>query len=96
MPAVTKLKTFLLVVALAGLVLAGGSLPHTHVAGTPGVWNLDHDASLMAAFGLGAALPDGPPAVALVLVVTLALARAAARLAAAPCCLADSRAPPSR
>lgn len=90
------LRPLILLLGLAGLVLAGSSVPHLHAAGEAGLWNEEHDLTLMAALGTAAAQPDAAPVVALVLVVVLALAPVWFRLASASLRLADSRAPPAR
>ena len=84
----------LLLLAAVGLLLAGASLPHTHAASTPGLWNADHDLTLMATFGTHACQLDAMPAIGIVLVLAAAISLAAARPAAAPARLSDSRAPP--
>ncbi|MEK7387465.1 MAG: hypothetical protein AABZ83_13575 [candidate division NC10 bacterium] len=92
----TMLRPLVLLLSLAGFVLAGSTVPHLHADGGFGLWNQEHDLSLMAALGTAAAPPDAPPVVALVLVVVLALAPVSFWLAGAPLRLADSRAPPPR
>ncbi len=91
----TRLRALALLAALAALLLAGGSLPHLHASGESGLWNEEHDLSLMAALGTAASQPDAAPVVALVLVVVLASAPAPFRRVSAPRRLADSRAPPA-
>lgn len=90
------LRPLILLLGLAGFVLAGSTVPHLHAAGESGLWNEEHDLTLMAALGSAAAPPDAAPVVALVLVVVVALAPVSFRLAGAPLRLADSRAPPAR
>ncbi|MBI4629268.1 MAG: hypothetical protein HY729_11190, partial [Candidatus Rokubacteria bacterium] len=51
MPTSRLARALPLALALVGLLLAGGSLLHVHIGAEPGVWNHDHDASLLAAFG---------------------------------------------
>jgi hypothetical protein len=94
--AVTKFKALLLVLGLTAFLLAGASLPHLHAAGGLGLWNEEHDLSLMAALGAAALLLGAAPVVAPVLVFVLALAPAADRLAGAPLRCSDPRAPPAR
>jgi hypothetical protein len=91
-----KLKTLVLVLGLAAFLLAGATLPHLHASGGLGLWNGEHDLSLMAAVGATALLLDAVPVVALVLTLVLTLAPRADRLAGAPLRLSDSRAPPVR
>ena len=93
---VTKLKALLLALGLTAFLLAGACLPHLHVSGGLGLWNEEHDLSLMAALGTAASLLDAAPVVVLVLVLVLTLAASAVRLAGAPLRLSDSRAPPVR
>ena len=83
-----------LLLGVVALVLAGASLPHTHAGSTPGLWNADHDLTLMAAFGTHACQLDAMPVIGIALVLAAAISLAAARLAAAPARLSDSRAPP--
>lgn len=90
------LRPLILLLGLAGFVLAGSSVPHLHAAGEAGLWDEEHDLTLMAALGTAAAQPDAAPVVALVLVVILALAPVSFRLASTSLRLADSRAPPAR
>lgn len=90
----TRLRALVLLLPLAAALLAGASLPHLHASGESGLWNEEHDLSLMAALGTAGAQPDTAPVVALLLVLVLALASVLFRLASAPLRLADSRAPP--
>jgi hypothetical protein len=64
--AVTKRRVFPLLLGLLAFVLAGASVPHLHSATEPGLWNQDHDLSLMAAVGTHAGQPDAMPAFGLV------------------------------
>ena len=90
------LRPLILLLGLAGFVLAGSGGPHLHAAGEAGLWNEEHDLTLMAALGTAAAQCDAAPVVALVLVIVLALAPVSFRLASVSLRLADSRAPPAR
>jgi len=83
-----------LLLGVVALVLAGASLPHTHDGSTPGLWNADHDLTLMATFGTHACQLDAMPVIGIALVLAAAISLAAAPLAAAPARLPDSRAPP--
>ena len=83
-----------LLLGVMALLLAGASLPHTHAASTPGFWNADHDLTLMATFGTHACQLDAMPVIGIALVLAAAISLAAARPAAAPARLSDSRAPP--
>lgn len=92
----TKLRTLVLLLGLSASVLAGASLPHLHASGEPGLWNQEHDLSLMAALGSAAAQLDAAPALILALALVAALAPVVFRLPGGPLRLADSRAPPAR
>ena len=92
----TKLRALLLALGLTAFLLAGACLPHLHVSGGLGLWNEEHDLSLMAALGTAASLLDAAPGVVPVFVLVLTLAASAVRLAGAPLRLSDSRAPPVR
>ena len=92
----TKLKALLLALGLTAFLLAGACLPHLHVSGGLGLWNEEHDLSLMAALGNAVSLLDAAPVVVPVFVLVLTLAASAVRLAGAPVRLSDSRAPPVR
>jgi len=83
-----------LLLGVAALLLAGASLPHTHAGSIPGIWNADHDLTLMAAFGTHACQLDAMPVLGIAVVVAAAISLAATRLAAAPVRLSGSRAPP--
>ncbi|HYE93902.1 MAG TPA: hypothetical protein VEA38_22925 [Terriglobales bacterium] len=86
----------LALLAVAGLVLQGGSVPHAHDAHDgAGIYNQEHDLTLMAGLA-GHAIPvDAAPAPVVDLVVAAVVA------AASPTSLlrlprsGDSRAPPS-
>ncbi len=90
----TKLKALLVVLGLAAVLLAGASLSHLHASGGLGLWNEEHDLSLLAALGTAASQPDATPVMALELALILALALAGARPASAPLRLSAPRAPP--
>jgi hypothetical protein len=64
--AVTKRRVFPFLLGLLAFVLAGASVPHLHTATGPGLWNYDHDLTLMAAVGTYAGQPDAMPALDLV------------------------------
>lgn len=94
--AVTKLKTLLFVLGLTAFLLAGASFQHLHASGEFGLWNEEHDLSLMATFGSAAAPLDAVPALLLVLVLVAAVAPLVSWIGGAPCRVTDSRAPPVR
>jgi hypothetical protein len=83
-----------LLLAVVALLLAGASLPHTHAATAPGIWNADHDLTLMAAFGTHAVQLDAMPVLGIALVLAATISLAPTRVVAAPRRLSDSRAPP--
>lgn len=90
----SKRRVLPLLLAVVALLLAGASLPHTHAATSPGIWNADHDLTLMAAFGTHACQLEVMPVLGIALVLAATISLAAARLVAAPLRLSDSRAPP--
>jgi hypothetical protein len=90
----SKRRALLLLLGVMAFLLAGASMPHTHAGAAPGLWNADHDLSLMAAFGNHACQLDAVPVVALALTLAATIALAAIEAASAPLSLSDSRAPP--
>src|SRR2546422_5364415 len=68
---------------LAAFVVSGACLPHLHASGEFGLWNEEHDLSLMAALGTAASQLDATPVVGLVLALVLTLALAGARAVSA-------------
>jgi hypothetical protein len=95
-PWVSPLSMILVALALAGSILGAASIPHSHAAGHPGLYNQEHDLSYLATFGGGGPLPDSPSAAPLVVLVVLT---PAAVTGAAPIVWrrhADFRAPPLR
>ena len=90
----SKRRAFPLLLAVVAMLLAGASLPHTHAGSSPGIWNADHDLTLMAAFGTHACPLDAMPVLGLAIVISAAISLVAAHRAAAPLRLSDSRAPP--
>ena len=89
-----KRRVFPLLLSVVALLLAGASLPHTHAGSSPGLWNADHDLTLMAAFGTHACQLDAMPVIGIALVLAAAVSLAAAQVGPAPARLSDSRAPP--
>jgi len=87
--------TALAMLALAALVVATGSIPHTHAGRTTGLYNQEHDLAAFAAVGAAAAIPDSG-AVAPLVVVARATALPTLAPPAAPRSLDRSRAPPLR
>jgi hypothetical protein len=49
-----------ILVVLVGLIAQGAALPHTHIGIGPGVYNAEHDLTLLAASGAVAPLPAVP------------------------------------
>ena len=90
----SKRRALLLLLGVMAFLLAGASMPHTHVSAAPAIWNADHDLSLMAAFGTHACQLDATPAVRPALTLATVVALAAARIVNAPLRYPDSRAPP--
>ena len=86
----------LLALAVVALVLGAASVPHVHVGPDPGLWNHDHDLSLLATRGGGAPLPDPAPLLGAVLVVAAIQLLPCARCLSAPRRPFASRAPPLR
>jgi hypothetical protein len=90
----SKRRAFPLLLAVVALLLAGASLPHTHAGSSAGIWNADHDLTLMAAFGTHACQLDAMPVLGLAIVISAAISLAPAHVAGVPLRLSDSRAPP--
>lgn len=82
--------------ALAGFLLSAASIPHSHAACHPGLYNQEHDLSYLATFGGGGPLPDAPSATPLVVLVVLAVAATAGAPPIVWRRHADFRAPPLR
>jgi hypothetical protein len=89
------------VLALAVLAFAAGamllqhaSLPHVHSTSAPGLYNSDHDLTLLATLGGGAPMPDRSPAVSPLPDVAAVAAADLARPAASPLRYSAPRAPP--
>jgi len=86
----------LLLLAAAGMVLQAGSVSHVHAGSTAGLYNEEHDLTLMAGLAGHVVLADTTPALALDTVAALlppaAVEHPATRIALA----GDSRAPPRR
>jgi hypothetical protein len=93
---VTKRRALLGLLALAAVALAGGSLPHLHASGEPGLWNEEHDLSLMAALGTVASPLDAAPGLLPVLTRLVTLAPVSPDPIDSLVRLADPRAPPLR
>ena len=90
----TKRRVFPLLLGFLAFLLAGASVPHLHTATEPGLWNHDHDLTLMATFGSQACQPDAMPVLGLVPALATAPMLATAHLAGAPLRRSAPRAPP--
>jgi hypothetical protein len=90
----SKRRALPLLLGVVALLLAGASLPHTHAGSSPGLWNADHDLTLMAVFGTHACQLDAMPVLGIAVVLAAMLSLAASHVVAAPRRLSDSRAPP--
>jgi len=91
---VTKRRVFPLLLALVALLLAGASVPHLHAGSESGLWNHDHDLTLMAALGNHACQPDAMPVLGLVPALAATIALLTTRHAGAPLRPSAPRAPP--
>jgi hypothetical protein len=94
-PSRRRLPTIALVVfalGLGALLLQDGSLSHVH--DRPGVYNHDHDLTLLATRGGGAPLPDGAPPISFLPDIAAEPERVLARPAASPLRYSAPRAPP--
>ena len=86
----------LLLLAAAGMVLQTGSVPHTHAASSSGVYNGEHDLTLLAGLAGHAPLTVAAPAITVDAVSTLVASSVAERPASRLARSGDSRAPPVR
>jgi hypothetical protein len=86
--------TALILLVLVALVAQGACLPHTHTASGVGLFNQEHDLTLLATAGMAGPLPIG----VLLLVVMVTVSRCVSALPA-PALFAsrdaESRAPPA-
>ena len=78
------------------LLLQGASLPHTHAGGLDGLFNQEHDLTLLATVGTVAAATAHVPVVIPVLTVKSLTALPAPHGRGMVIGAADSRAPPAR
>jgi hypothetical protein len=85
----------LLVFACAGMIAQAGSLPHVHKAHEPGIYNEEHDLSLLAASAAQALLSEGTAATGIDVVVGEPLPLIPERPAIRAVHADASRAPPS-
>jgi len=84
----------LLLVAVAAVVLQGGSAPHTHAGIGPGLYNQDHDLALLATLHGAATISAAQPAMLPFAVVSSVAPTASDPVDSASRSAADSRAPP--
>lgn len=86
--------SLLAAVALLGLILATGTVLHSHVGAGPALYNQEHDLTTLSGVGSAAATPEAPSLTPLVAVASaVALAPALGGMAARS--RPDSRAPPT-
>jgi hypothetical protein len=85
----------LLVLACAGMVVQAGSLPHVHKAHDPGIYNEEHDLTLLAALAAHGLLSDAAPVPGIDAVVSTLLALVPERPALRSVHTGPSRAPPA-
>jgi hypothetical protein len=84
----------LLLVAVAAVVLQGGSVPHTHGGNGPGIYNQDHDGALLATLHGVATITAIPAAMQPVVLLASIAPLARAHVDSTPWSSAPSRAPP--
>lgn len=87
--------TALLLLAAVAMVAQVGSVPHLHADAEAGIYNADHDLTLLAALAGYGLLTDGTPAPALETLSTSIASSVAERPAVRLAHSADSRAPPA-
>ncbi len=86
--------TVLVALALLGLIVSIGTIPHSHIGPGPGFYNQEHDLAILAGVGVAVATPEAP-SVAPLLDVADALILAPALVSRPAHRGADSRAPPT-
>jgi hypothetical protein len=86
----------LLALLAVPLLLQGASVPHTHAGAAAGLFNQEHDLTLLATMGTVASDVPVVPAVIVVLVATVVASLARSRPATMFLRAADPRAPPAR
>ena len=89
-------RVALLLLLALPLLLQGAALPHTHAGAPHGLYNQEHDLTLLAIVGAVASSDVATPAVVFVLLVSTLAVAPRRRLATATPGTADSRAPPPR
>ena len=80
--------------ALTALLLAAGSVPHTHAGLQVGLYNQEHDLAYLATFSSAAPVPE-TASVPVIVVIAVAACAVVVVLASRPRRRADSRAPPA-
>jgi hypothetical protein len=85
----------LLVIACAGMIAQAGSVPHVHKAHEPGIYNEEHDLSLLAAGAAQALLSEAAATTSRDVVVGEPLPLIPERPATRSARSAASRAPPT-
>jgi hypothetical protein len=87
-----RLLVVLGLLALVAVVVGGSRLPHVHTG--EGLYNQEHDLTLLATSVNGAPLPDTGSILVLIAVVAVVLPAATAPPERSPLRYADLRAPP--
>lgn len=90
----SPLPVVLIGLALAGLLLSGASILHSHSAGQAGLYNQEHDLTYLATLGGAGLVSEAPSASPLVVVVVLAMSGVAVGGSIPWRRHADFRAPP--
>jgi hypothetical protein len=92
-----RLRVALLLLLLTiPLLSQGATLPHTHFGAPDGLFDQEHDLTLLAIVGTAASLDGAAPALALTVVVIALAVAGRARPFSAVARAASSRAPPAR
>ena len=91
-----RLAFLLLVLATVGIVLQAASLPHLHAGNQAGLYNEEHDLTLLAGLAGHVLLAGVTPALVVALIATLLQRHVAERPPLRLRHAADSRAPPVR
>lgn len=92
-----RLRVSLLILLLAvPLLLQGATLPHTHFGAPDGLFNQEHDLTLLAITGTVASPDVATPVLTLTLLIVAVAAGVRTVAVASPARAAASRAPPAR
>ena len=89
------LLVVLVLLAATGMVLQAGSVPHLHAGQNAGLYNQEHDLTLLAGLAGHATTPDVAPSVTIDAVSTPLVPITPARPTLQVAGAGDSRAPPS-